>query len=238
MVAKRGLELDSMGPVLEALLKELEAAARDLSTHAVEESERRARTLAALSKVAESLSGLLRGQFGTDDQALAPIPAGTRVVLIDERVTKLSLAESERGLGLQWRAGPVGRDKFGQSYTALEAANAGRALRPWSPCHLRVARQAGGDIRISWVRRARWGGDSWEGLTPPLSEEAEIYQVSIFSSGILKRRLESATPEATYALSAQIDDLGGPAAALELEVMQLSNRAGAGISRSGLIAVN
>ncbi len=49
-----------MGPVLDALLKELEAAATDLPTHSAEESERRARTLAALSKVAESLSGLLR----------------------------------------------------------------------------------------------------------------------------------------------------------------------------------
>jgi len=49
-----------MGPVLDALLKELEAAARDLSADDAEESERRAKTLAALSKVAESLSGLLR----------------------------------------------------------------------------------------------------------------------------------------------------------------------------------
>lgn len=227
-----------MGPVLDALLKELEAAATDLPTHSAEKSERRARTLAALSKVAESLSGLLRGQFGTDDQARTPIPGGARVVLIEDRIAKLSLAESERGLMLQWCAGPAGRDRFGESYAALASAISGRALRPWSPCHLRAARQPGGDIRISWVRRARWGGDSWEGLDPPLSEEAEIYQVSIFASGILKRRLESAAPEATYALSAQIADYGAPASALELEVMQLSNRAGAGISRSGLIAVN
>jgi len=184
------------------------------------------------------LSGLLRGQFGTDDQARALIPAGGRVVLMDDRIAKLALAESERGLLLQWRVGPAGRDRFGESYAALESAKAGRALRPWSPCHLRATRQPGGDIRISWVRRARWGGDSCEGLDPPLSEEAEIYQVSIFASGILKRRLESAAPEATYALSAQISDLGGSASALELEVVQLSNRAGAGISRSGLIAVN
>ena len=64
MVAKRGPnqgpEPDPLGPVLDALLRELEAATTDLSTHAAEESERRARTLVALSKVAESLSGLLR----------------------------------------------------------------------------------------------------------------------------------------------------------------------------------
>jgi glutathione S-transferase len=49
-----------MGPVLDALLQALDAAARDLSAGDAEESERRARTLAALSRVAESLDRLLR----------------------------------------------------------------------------------------------------------------------------------------------------------------------------------
>jgi len=51
-----------MGPVLNALLKELEAAAKDFSAEETKESERKAKILAALSKVAESLSGLLRKQ--------------------------------------------------------------------------------------------------------------------------------------------------------------------------------
>ncbi len=51
---------DPMGPVLDALVKELELAAKGVSADDAEESERRAKTLVALSKVAESLSGLLR----------------------------------------------------------------------------------------------------------------------------------------------------------------------------------
>jgi hypothetical protein len=64
MVAKRGsktgLEPDPMGPVLDSLVRALDIATKDLSAEAAEESERRAKTLAALSKVAELLSGLLR----------------------------------------------------------------------------------------------------------------------------------------------------------------------------------
>ena len=60
MVAKRGSAPDPMGPVLDALLQALDAAARDLSAQDAEESERRARTLAALARVAQSLDRLLR----------------------------------------------------------------------------------------------------------------------------------------------------------------------------------
>ena len=61
----------------------------------------------------------------------------------------------------------------------LEFIAAGRVLRPWSRRHLRAARQPGGDIKISWVRRARWGGDSWERMDPMISERVEIYKISI-----------------------------------------------------------
>lgn len=64
MVAKRGpdqgLGPDPMGPVLALLMRALEQAARDLSADDAEESERGAKTLAALSRSAESLSRLLR----------------------------------------------------------------------------------------------------------------------------------------------------------------------------------
>lgn len=64
MVAKRGpdqgLGPDPMGPVLELLVRALQDAAKDLSAEDAAESERRAKTLAMLSRGAESLSRLLR----------------------------------------------------------------------------------------------------------------------------------------------------------------------------------
>ncbi|MET0547227.1 MAG: hypothetical protein ABWZ40_13035 [Caulobacterales bacterium] len=151
--------------------------------------------------------------------------------MIDDRLARLSLAENERGLSLQWRAGRAARDKHDESYAAVAAFEAnGRALRPWSAGHIRAEKDSGGAVQIAWVRRARWGGDGWEGNDPPPSEESELYEVRILDGATIKRRLTAATPGATYALADQIADFGGAISGLSLEIAQISSRTGAGIT--------
>src|SRR6185312_6566512 len=56
------------------------------------------------------LSGLLRGQLGTEDAMAAGAAVGASFVLLDEAVKPAGLLSSEIGLSLNWRVGPSGED--------------------------------------------------------------------------------------------------------------------------------
>jgi hypothetical protein len=53
------------------------------------------------------LTRLLRGQRGTEAAMANPAPAGARVVLLDEALAALPIAEAELGLPATWRIGPA-----------------------------------------------------------------------------------------------------------------------------------
>ncbi len=53
-----------------------------------------------------TLSRLLRGQLGTEADMAARVPAGAAVVVLDGPLARAELAQSERGLPLNWRAAP------------------------------------------------------------------------------------------------------------------------------------
>jgi hypothetical protein len=95
-------------------------------------------------------------------------------------------------------------------------------------------RLAGGDVRISWLRCARLGGDAWAG-EPPLGEEAESYRLQILSGGAPVRTFETSAPEQIYALTDQIADFGSPPTEIRVVCLQISARFGAGRVRDSLL---
>jgi len=148
------------------------------------------------------LTGLLRGQAGTEGEAKAGAPAGARTVVLDAAVAPAEMAEAERGLPLVWRAGPVGLPPGGPASAEQAFTWRGVALRPWSPAHLRVRPAPEGAIQLSWVRRARLGGDGWDG-EPPLNEEREIYRVEMVCGGLSLVSYETASPGFVWTADAQ-----------------------------------
>ncbi|MBC8050742.1 MAG: hypothetical protein H7X92_11450, partial [Chitinophagales bacterium] len=83
--------------------------------------------------------------------------------------------------------------------------------RPLSPVHVCGAR-VGGDLSISWVRRTRVGGDSWEAPDVPLAEEREAYEVDVMNGALIARILTITAPSAIYTTAQQIADFGAPQA--------------------------
>jgi hypothetical protein len=75
-----------------------------------------------------TLSGLLRGQAGSDPAMAGLTPAGAAVVVLDEALVRADLAPAERGLPLTWRAAPAGGPASGPSMS--EASRPGAACRP------------------------------------------------------------------------------------------------------------
>jgi hypothetical protein len=180
------------------------------------------------------LSGLLRGQFGTECAMNDVLAAGAPFVLLDGAVTRVPLQESEIKLPLNWRYGPGNRNIGDESYVTSSFAYQGLGRRPLSPVHVKGVR-ASGDLNISWIRRTRTGGDSWELPDVPLGEDSETYEVDILGGETVKRTIFASTPNAVYASADQIADFGGPQAAVSVKVYQTNMLFGRGAARAAVI---
>ena len=140
------------------------------------------------------LSGIIRGQAGTEPLITA-LPAGARFVLIDDALAQLPFSESERGLERFIRSGPATDPHDADTYRTMQRSFAGVGLRPYAPVHLSAGRK-GGTVTLSWIRRARFGGDHWD-TEPPLAEESERYRVTI-EEGAETRVEETGNPHHSF----------------------------------------
>lgn len=177
------------------------------------------------------LSELLRGQKGTDGVMPEAWEEGATIVLLNGAPRQVALGEETRGLARHYRIGPGQRGVWDPTYVAEQLAFDGVGLRPYAPAHLRVRRDpVDGSLNISWVRRTRISGDSWEGEEVPLGEAREAYRVEIRQGGAVLRRAEVSAPVYTYASAEQAAD--GLAAGATIHVAQVSETFGAGPYRS------
>ena len=81
---------------------------------------------------------------------------------------------------------------------------------------------------MSWIRRTRFGGDSWDATEVPLGEADERYELDILDGALVKRTLSVSTPAATYTAAQQVADFGAPQTAISARLYQLSAVAGRG----------
>ncbi|MDF1873007.1 glycoside hydrolase/phage tail family protein [Vannielia sp.] len=172
------------------------------------------------------LSGRLRGQLGTDGIMPDSWPIGSRVVLLTSTLPQIELASSARGLSRFYRIGAAARAYDDPSYTERQEAFAGIGLRPYAPVHLNTRRNAAGDLMVSWIRRTRIDGDSWQSAEVPLGEDSEVYLLRIVQGGAVVREQTLTTPEWTYVAALQAGD--GVTAPFEIHVAQVSDRFGPG----------
>ena len=171
------------------------------------------------------LSVLLRGQNGTEGAMRDPVGAGARFVVINSAVTALNLRPDEIGLALNYRYGPVSESLDDDTYADATHAFQGLGLRPLPAVHIQGKREpVSGDWAVQWVRRTRYGGDSWEGLEVPLGEDAELYRLDILDAldGAVLRSVETSSPAFAYTAAMQTDDFGAPQWNVHVRVAQVS----------------
>lgn len=115
----------------------------------------------------------------------------------------------ERGLDLLWRVGaPSGVS--GRLWTDTQAFNA-VAQKEWSPAHLRPS-WSGGDLTVTWVRRARRDGDPWvAGELPVILPERFSVRISGWGGA---RVWETDAPLAVYPEAERIADFAAGGIAL------------------------
>jgi hypothetical protein len=145
------------------------------------------------------LSGLLRGQQGTEAAMRAGADGGAVVVFLDAALPRTLSSREERGMPLVWRAGPPGLSG-GAGVSELEWTSTGVQDRPWSPVHLRRKVRSDGGLEFAWIPRVRVDGDHWDGevaMSDPLR-----FRVSLGRDGEVRRAFEV---EAAGALRSAVD---------------------------------
>lgn len=172
------------------------------------------------------LSQLLRGQAGSEIEAAAGAPVGARVVMVNRLVAPINFSSDLRGIEFSWSAGPDGEIPGSENFTSKLLTLSLRSLQPLSPVHLRDQANSEGH-QLSWIRRTRIGGDSWEGEIP-LGEMQERYQVTIYDQGDIKRVVETDMPSLLYSNAEIAADFTIPPAEISFGVRQWSDRVGWG----------
>jgi len=181
-----------------------------------------ARTATLAGEGEYELSGMLRGVRDTDDAMGAPTPVGAQIIKLDSRVGRLDVAAHEWGEALSVIAPPFGAAPSSADAQSVVSVIAPRAKRPYAPAFLRAVTGVDGDVTLSWVRRARIGGDAWGIGEPPVGEPAELYRVEILDGGSLVRTIDVGEPAFLYTVAEQIDDFGAPPATLSVRIAQIA----------------
>ena len=183
-----------------------------------------------------ALTGLIRGQGGSEPEMLGLRPAGQRFVLLDGNVVPLKPAADPIGRPVTLRVGPAGRDSADPAFVDVTMVSRGLSLRPLAPVHLRWRRD-GEALRFRWIRRTRIGGDAWEGAEVPLGEERERYELML-QQGEKMLALTVDAPSAAITAAEQRSAFGevlqGTA---RLRVSQLSTVYGRGVVLERVIDV-
>jgi hypothetical protein len=176
------------------------------------------------------LTKLLRAQQGTEAGMADPVPAGSRVAVLDPTALGvLDMTIDQRGVTQTLRWGPSRYPGTDASYAQADLVFKGAGLRPWSPSQLAGVRQANGDVIFSWERRTRFAGDSWDTPGVPLNEESESNDLEILNGASAVRTISGlASPSFLYTSAMQTADFGSQQGSYTIHVSQLSAAYGRG----------
>lgn len=182
------------------------------------------------------LSRLLRGQAGSEWAIADLLPAGAPFVVLDRYLVPVARGLDALGRPLALRLVGTGRDHGDASAVDIEGTPGPTALRPLAPVHLSARRTPAG-VAITWIRRTRRDGDSWEAAEVPLGEADERYEVDILDGEAVVRTLASTTPSVLYAAADELADFGAPQTALVLRVCQISAAVGRGFAATRAVPI-
>lgn len=184
-----------------------------------------------------TLTKLLRGQLGTEDNMEDALPSGARIVFIDTALQQLNLGLNDIGREYYFKYGPADKDIGDATYLTVQKTFNGRGLKPFSPVHIEGV-ESGGDYTISWVRRDRLAADSWDYTTDvPMNEAYESYEVDIMDSvggtTVVRTLTVTDATEVTYTAAQMSAD--GISTPFDVIVYQMSDIVGRGTGRRATI---
>jgi hypothetical protein len=179
------------------------------------------------------LSMLLRGQAGSEAN-MAAIAADAPVIFLDKYLTPLNEGVENYNRPVTYRLVPFGHDAGDVSVATFDHTASSVALKPFAPQHLKAERKALG-IEISFIRRTRLEGDSWEVVEVPLGEASESYVLEVLNGLSVVRTLNLTTETTLY--TDEITDFGVAQTSLTLRVRQQSATVGDGFMTTATLSL-
>lgn len=169
-----------------------------------------------------TLSGFLRGRRGTE-YYISSHAASEAFVLLSTAIN-VNGPYSELFVPRTYKAITAGKTIDWGS--AVDFTNEGIALQPYSPCQLGGGRDASGNLTLNWTRRTRVGGEWMDYVDALLSEDAESYLVTIYSSvtyATEKRSIFVSSPTYDYSSASQTTDFGSNQSTVYWTVVQIND---------------
>jgi len=168
-----------------------------------------------------TISGLLRGRYGTEWATGLHEASETLVVIDTTKMHFVPMDIIEKDAARDYRAISIGdttRMAFETDLTALF-----RNMMPWSPQHIEGTRDGSGNLTITWIRRTRFGGEWQDGGAPSLGETTEAYEIDIYDGSTIVRTLTVTSETASYTAAEQVTDFGSIQSSIDIEVFQISS---------------
>lgn len=186
-----------------------------------------------------TLTKLLRAQLGTEDNMVANLAAGARVVLLESTAQQMILGISDLGREYYFKYGPADKDIGNDLYQMTQKTFTGRGLKPFSPVHVtgEFASPGGsGNCEISWIRRDRIGADGWGYIDDvPMSEAYLKFEVDVLDGSDNVVRTLTVTDATTVTYTAAQRSSDGISAPFDVIVYQISDIVGRGTGRRATI---
>jgi hypothetical protein len=180
-------------------------------------------TVEALGANTYRLSGLLRGQRGTD-YAWDGHAVGERFFVLDSAtIARLELPRGLLNKTVKFKAITEFEELADVDPVELEIT--GQELKPYSPVHVTGERDGSDNLTIEWVRRVRKNNDLFDGEDVELDEPHERYKVEVWDSTYttLERTISVSAPTATYTAAQQVTDFGSTQPVVYIRVYQLGD---------------
>lgn len=183
-----------------------------------------------------TLSGLLRGRFGTE-RANASHAAGDRFVLLTSSSIYLYPGSVEEyDVERRYRAVTFGG--YLDEAETIRFTHTAVARTPLSPVLLGGGRNAAGDLTLNWVRRTRISG-GWNNYSDvPLGETSEEYVVEIYDdsnyTNVLRTITGITSATTSYTAAQQTTDFGSPQSTVYWKAYQVSEVVGNGYEARGV----
>lgn len=184
-----------------------------------------------------TLSGMLRGRFGTE-RLTSTHAAGDLIALLDVSAVKfIGAGVDSLNIARLYRA--VTGGQLISAASDVEFTYQGENLKCLSPVEVKGVKAASNDWSITWTRRTRTPVEPFAGIDAPLSESAESYVVEIYADdtySTIKRTLSGLTSAtATYTSAQQTADFGEVQKFIYVKVYQVSSTMGRGYPVSAII---
>ena len=165
------------------------------------------------------ISGLLRGQFGTE-HAMSTHQYGDMVVLVEpESVNHIKYTQSDYRNNYKYQSATAGLDI--DLTSIIMHSSSGERLKPIAPSHVKGSRVANGDLTISWIPRTRYGFE-WINGDNVFRTDVDVFNVEILNGTTVVRTVVSVagTHSVEYTAAQQVTDFGTAQASLDIKITQ------------------